>query len=202
MRRNDRSLLVIRSIRRIAIYRPGSIGVPLRSPNTRCGRYPFCRLNLLLSLIQSLRDIEAGRSFIGSCQRSGGAQAERGARLSRSAGYQRAGGAIVQRGAPIAPTVLVCPFAASFFKLAGHQETARYDSKGKPISPNALGAVGRLNALVEIERAIEGRAADERSTGCQGRHKLLLEDMLLRTQNPLALLRGIRANQLHADALG
>lgn len=50
----------------------------------------------------------------------------------------------------------------AFFELADIEKNARESKKGKPVSPIALEAVRRLDALFEIERAINGRGADER----------------------------------------
>ncbi|OSJ20813.1 hypothetical protein BST63_00010, partial [Bradyrhizobium canariense] len=61
--------------------------------------------------------------------------------------------------------------------------------KGKPVSPIALEAVRRLDALFEIERAINGRSADERRAVRQERSKPLLDDMhdwLLRERESLS----------------
>ncbi|MEY9322958.1 hypothetical protein ABIF29_009757 [Bradyrhizobium elkanii] len=61
--------------------------------------------------------------------------------------------------------------------------------RGKPVSPIALEAVRRLDALFEIERAINGRNADERRTVRQERSKPLLDDMhdwLLRERETLS----------------
>src|SRR4029079_11275064 len=52
-----------------------------------------------------------------------------------------------------------------FFALADIEVSARRKAEGKapaPISPLALEAVQRIDALFEIERAINGRTADER----------------------------------------
>lgn len=75
------------------------------------------------------------------------------------------------------------------------------DRKAK--SPMALEAVRRLDALFEIERAINGRNADERRAVRQKRSKPLLDDMHApRARNPVALLRGPEAHELHAQTLG
>ncbi|MET4443820.1 hypothetical protein ABIB75_002090 [Bradyrhizobium sp. GM2.2] len=61
--------------------------------------------------------------------------------------------------------------------------------QGKPVSPIALEAVRRLDALFEIERAINGRGADERRAVRQERSKPLLDDMhtwLLRERETLS----------------
>nr|WP_225156153.1 MULTISPECIES: hypothetical protein [unclassified Bradyrhizobium] len=49
---------------------------PARSTESDTGRIAVFSLNLRLDLIQWLHDIEAGRSSIGPCQRSGGAAGE------------------------------------------------------------------------------------------------------------------------------
>ncbi|RXH10795.1 IS66 family transposase, partial [Bradyrhizobium guangzhouense] len=68
-------------------------------------------------------------------------------------------------------------------------EKAAREGKGKPVSPIALEAVRRLDALFEIERAINGRGADERRAVRQERSKPLLDDMhawLLRERESLS----------------
>ncbi|MHC2438181.1 hypothetical protein ACVMB0_005556 [Bradyrhizobium sp. USDA 4451] len=64
-----------------------------------------------------------------------------------------------------------------FFELADIEKNAREGKKGKPVSPIALEAVRRLDALFEIERAINGRGADERRAVRQEKSKPLLGDM-------------------------
>lgn len=62
-------------------------------------------------------------------------------------------------------------------ELADIEKNAREGDRGKPVSPIALEAVRRLDALFEIERAINGRGTDERSAVRQERSKPLLDDM-------------------------
>jgi transposase len=65
-----------------------------------------------------------------------------------------------------------------FFELADIQNSARdRKRKGKPISPIALEAVQRYDALFEIERQINGLSAEERMAVRQERSKPLFEDM-------------------------
>ena len=56
-------------------------------------------------------------------------------------------------------------------------KNAREGKKGKPVSPIALEAVRRLDASFTIERAINGRSADERRAVRQEKSKPLLDDM-------------------------
>lgn len=89
---------------------------------------------------------------------------------------------------PITPAFCFA-HARGFFDLADIENNAREDRKGKPVSPIALEAVRRLDALFEIERAINGRSADERRAVRQERRKPLLDDMhawLLRERETLS----------------
>jgi transposase len=65
-----------------------------------------------------------------------------------------------------------------FFELADLEKTAR-DSKrnGRPISPIALEAVRRFDALFEIERQINGLSAEERLAVRQHKSRPLFDDM-------------------------
>ncbi len=73
--------------------------------------------------------------------------------------------------------VLLRPCPRGFFELADIAKKAGDGVKGNPISPIALEAVRRLDALFEIERAINGKAATERRTVRQEKSKPLLDDM-------------------------
>jgi transposase len=90
-----------------------------------------------------------------------------------------------------APATHIC-FAHArrgFFELADIEKNAREGHRGKPVSPIALEAVRRLDALFEIERAINGRGADERRAVRHEKSKPLLEDMhawLLLEREPLS----------------
>ncbi|MPR13296.1 IS66 family transposase [Microvirga tunisiensis] len=65
-----------------------------------------------------------------------------------------------------------------FFELADIQKSARdRKRKGKPISPIALEAVQRYDALFEIERQINGLSAEERLAARQEKSKPLFDDM-------------------------
>lgn len=65
-----------------------------------------------------------------------------------------------------------------FFELADIQKNARdRKRKGKPISPIALEAVKRFDALFEIERQINGLSAEERLAVRQEKSKPLFDDM-------------------------
>ncbi|WP_122405318.1 IS66 family transposase [Bradyrhizobium vignae] len=90
---------------------------------------------------------------------------------------------------PITPAFCFAHARRGFFELADIEKNAREGKKGKPVSPIALEAVKRLDALFEIERAINGRDADERRAVRQENSKPLLEDMhawLLRERETLS----------------
>jgi hypothetical protein len=90
---------------------------------------------------------------------------------------------------PITPAFCFAHARRGFFELADIEKNARDGKKGKPVSPIALEAVRRLDALFEIERAINGRGADERRAVRQEKSKPLLEDMhawLLRERENLS----------------
>jgi hypothetical protein len=55
---------------------------------------------------------------------------------------------------PITPAFCFAHARPGFFELADIEKTAREGKKGKPVSPIALEAVRRLDALSEIERDI------------------------------------------------
>ncbi|UVK49120.1 IS66 family transposase (plasmid) [Mesorhizobium sp. AR07] len=90
---------------------------------------------------------------------------------------------------PITPAFCYAHARRGFFELADIAKKARDGKKGKPISPIALEAVRRLDALFEIERAINGRSADGRYAVRQEKSKPLLDDMhawLLRERDTLS----------------
>ncbi|MER8563484.1 IS66 family transposase [Mesorhizobium sp. M0578] len=90
---------------------------------------------------------------------------------------------------PITPAFCYAHARRGFFELADIAKKARDGKKGKPISPIALEAVRRLDALFEIERAINGRSAAERYAVRQEKSKPLLDDMhawLLRERDTLS----------------
>ena len=94
-----------------------------------------------------------------------------------------------RKAQPITPAFCMAHARRGFFELADIQKNARESKKGKPISPVALEAVRRLDALFEIERAINGRSADERRAVRQEKSKPLLDDMhawLLLTRETLS----------------
>ncbi|MEK9279110.1 IS66 family transposase [Bradyrhizobium sp. ISRA442] len=93
-----------------------------------------------------------------------------------------------RKAMPITPAFCLAHARRGFFELADIEKAAR-EGKGKPVSPIALEAVRRLDALFEIERAINGRSADERRAVRQERSKPLLDDMhdwLLRERESLS----------------
>ncbi|SEI21924.1 Transposase [Rhizobium tibeticum] len=64
------------------------------------------------------------------------------------------------------------------FELADIQKSARdHKRRGKPISPIALEAVQRFDALFEIEQQINGLSAEERLAARQEKSKPLFDDM-------------------------
>ena len=94
-----------------------------------------------------------------------------------------------RKAMPITPAFCLAHARRGFFELADIEKAAREGRKGKPVSPIALEAVRRLDALFEIERAINGRSADERRAVRQERSKPLLDDMhdwLLREREGLS----------------
>lgn len=65
-----------------------------------------------------------------------------------------------------------------FFELADIEKSARDRKRnGRPISPIALEAVRRFDALFDIERQINGLSAEERVKERQKKSKLLFDDM-------------------------
>lgn len=95
---------------------------------------------------------------------------------------------------PITPAFCFAHARRGFFELADIEKNAREGKKGKPVSPIALEAVRRLDALFEIERAINGRSADERYAVRQEKSKPLLDDMhawLLRERDTLSRSSGV-----------
>lgn len=76
-----------------------------------------------------------------------------------------------------------------FFALADIETRARRQSEGKapaPLSPLALEAVRRIDALFEIERGINGKCADERRAVRQELSRPLVADLeaWMRTERP------------------
>lgn len=91
---------------------------------------------------------------------------------------------------PITPAFCFAHARRGFFELADIEKNAREGKRnGKPVSPIALEAVRRIDALFEIERAINGRCADERYAVRQEKSKPLLDDThawLLRERDTLS----------------
>ncbi|MCP3415698.1 IS66 family transposase [Bradyrhizobium brasilense] len=90
---------------------------------------------------------------------------------------------------PITPAYCFAHARRGFFELADIEKNAREGKKGKPVSPIALEAVRRLDALFKIERAINGCDADDRRAVRQEQSKPLLDDMhawLLRERETLS----------------
>lgn len=67
-----------------------------------------------------------------------------------------------KKALPIAPAFCFVHARRSFLELADIEKNARKvkSKKSKAVSPIALEAVTRLDALFEIQRAINGRGAD------------------------------------------
>ncbi|MDR1989908.1 MAG: IS66 family transposase, partial [Acidobacteriaceae bacterium] len=77
---------------------------------------------------------------------------------------------------PITPAFCWAHARRGFFELADIEKNAR-EGKGKPVSPIALEAVRRIDALFEIERAINGESAAERRAARQEKSKPLLDEL-------------------------
>ena len=94
-----------------------------------------------------------------------------------------------KKALPITPAFCLAHARRGFFELADIDKNAREGKKGKPVSPIALEAVRRFDALFEIERAVNGLSADERRVVRQEKSKPLLDDMhswLLRERETLS----------------
>ncbi|RWA78219.1 IS66 family transposase [Mesorhizobium sp.] len=79
---------------------------------------------------------------------------------------------------PITPAFCFAHARRGFFELADVEKNAREGKRnGKPISPTALEAVKRIDALFDIERAINGQTAAERRAVRQEKSKPLFDDM-------------------------
>lgn len=91
---------------------------------------------------------------------------------------------------PLTPAFCFAHARRGFFELADIEKNAREGKRnGKPISPIALEAVKRLDALFEIEREINGKTAAERRAVRQQMSKPLFDDMhawLLRERETLS----------------
>ena len=93
------------------------------------------------------------------------------------------------KASPITPAFCFAHARRGFFELADIEKKVRDGEKGKPISPIALEAVLRLDALFEIERAINGRSPEERRAARQEKSKPIFDDMhawLLRERETLS----------------
>ena len=82
-----------------------------------------------------------------------------------------------KKGLPITPAFCFAHARRKFFELADIAKNARAGNKGKPISPIALEAVKRLDALFAIEREICGRTVAERYAVRQQKSKPLFDEM-------------------------
>jgi transposase len=82
-----------------------------------------------------------------------------------------------KKAMPITPAFCHAHARRKFFELADIEKTARERRKGKPVSPMALEAVKRLDALFDIERQINGQSAAERLAVRQQQSKPLVDDL-------------------------
>ena len=94
-----------------------------------------------------------------------------------------------------------------FFELADIAANARRGKNAAAISPIALEAVRRIDALFEIERAINGLLAAERLRRPPGAERAARRrsgepGCAIERVPPVALGRRRRADRLHAQALG
>lgn len=78
---------------------------------------------------------------------------------------------------PIIPALCWAHARRKFFELADIAKAAKRGKTAPPISPLALAAVQRIDALFEIERAINGRSAAERLAVRQRRSAPLLAEL-------------------------
>lgn len=78
---------------------------------------------------------------------------------------------------PLTPAFCFAHARRKFFELADVARNARRGKNAKPISPVALEAVKRIDALFAIERDINGMSADERRSVRQDKSKPVLEEM-------------------------
>src|SRR5579864_912756 len=81
-----------------------------------------------------------------------------------------------RKALPITPAFCWAHARRGFFELADIAKNAR-EGKGKPVSPIALEAVRRIDALFEIEREINGKSVAERHGVRQEKSKPLLEEL-------------------------
>jgi len=81
-----------------------------------------------------------------------------------------------RKALPITPAFCWAHARRGFFELADIAKNAR-EGKGKPVSPIALEAVRRIDALFDIERAINGKTVAERHGVRQEKSKPLLEEL-------------------------
>lgn len=94
-----------------------------------------------------------------------------------------------KKALPVTPAFCLAHARRGFFELADIEKNVREGKKGKPVSPIALEAVRRLDALFDIERAVNGLSADERRAVRQEKSKPLLADIhswLLRERETLS----------------
>src|SRR5690606_21912460 len=78
---------------------------------------------------------------------------------------------------PITPALCWAHARRQFFELADIAANARRGRKAPAISPIALEAVKRIDALFEIERTINGLSAEERRRIRRTESAPLLEDL-------------------------
>lgn len=82
-----------------------------------------------------------------------------------------------KKSQPITPAFCHAHARRKFFELADIAKNTRQGKMGKPISPIALEAVKRFDALFAIEREINGQTAAERLAVRQEKSKPLFDEM-------------------------
>lgn len=82
-----------------------------------------------------------------------------------------------RKAEPVTPAFCWAHARRQFFELADIAKSARRGKKAAPISPVALEAVKRIDALFDIERDINGLAAEERRAIRQSQSKPLLQGL-------------------------
>ena len=79
--------------------------------------------------------------------------------------------------APITPALCWAHARRQFFELADIATNARRGKNAAAISPIALEAVKRIDALFDIERGINGQSAEEATARPQGKKRALLAEL-------------------------
>jgi len=79
--------------------------------------------------------------------------------------------------APVVPSLCWAHSRRKFFELADIKANRRRGGRAPPISPLALEAVQRIDALFDIEREINGQSPERRLEVRQARSRQLVEDL-------------------------